>query len=97
MPQRLEIGVVQSDKMAKTRRVEIPRPVRHPLYGKIMKKRTICYVHDENNESRVGDRVEIRECPPISRLKRWSLVRIVEKNRLVEISHAKEVKVPETR
>jgi small subunit ribosomal protein S17 len=87
MPQRLEIGVVKSDKMAKTRRVEIPRAVRHPLYGKILRRRTVCYVHDENNESHVGDKVEIRECPPQSKLKRWTLVRIVEKSRAVHIDH----------
>jgi small subunit ribosomal protein S17 len=87
MAQRLEIGVVKSDKMAKTRRVEIPRLVRHPLYGKILRRRTVCYVHDENNESKVGDRVEIKECPPQSKLKRWTLVRIVEKNRLVQVDH----------
>ncbi len=86
MPQRLEIGVVMSDKAAKTRRVEIPRLVRHAKYGKILRRRTVCHVHDENNESKQGDTVEIRECPPRSRLKRWELVRIVAKSRLVDIA-----------
>jgi len=80
MPKRLEIGIVKTDKMAKTRRVEIPRSVRHPLYGKTMRRRTICYVHDENNESHIGDTVEIQESPPLSKMKRWTLVRIVRKN-----------------
>ena len=52
--------------MAKTRRVEIPRLVRHAKYGKILHRKTVCHVHDENNESHVGDTVEIRECPPRS-------------------------------
>lgn len=84
MPQRLEIGVVKTDKMAKTRRVEIARLERHPLYGKIMRKRTVCYVHDENSDSHVGDTVEIKECPPLSKLKRWTLVRIVKKAKVVQ-------------
>jgi small subunit ribosomal protein S17 len=86
MPKRLEIGVVTSDKGTKTRRVEIPRLIRHPKYGKILHRRTICHVHDENNESHSGDTVEIRECPPRSRLKRWELVRIVTKSRAVDIA-----------
>ena len=51
MPKRQLIGVVTSDKMSKTRRVEIDRLVRHPKYGKFMRRRTVCHVHDENNES----------------------------------------------
>ena len=67
MPKRAEIGVVTSDKMAKTRRVEIPRLVQHPKYGKYMRRKTVCYVHDENNESHMGDTVEIVESRPLSR------------------------------
>jgi small subunit ribosomal protein S17 len=85
MPKRVEIGVVTSDKGAKTRRVEIPRLVRHPKYGKILRHKTVCHVHDEENESHQGDTVEIRECPPRSRLKRWELVRVVLKSRAVDI------------
>lgn len=70
-------GVVTRDKNAKTRRVEVSRLVRHPKYGKFVKQRTICYVHDEQNDSHLGDTVEIRECRPLSRLKRWTLVRVV--------------------
>lgn len=88
MPKRLEIGVVKTDKMTKTRRVEIPRLIRHKLYGKTLRRRTVCYVHDENNESHVGDTVEIQESPPLSKLKRWTLVRIVRKSHAVEASDA---------
>ena len=76
---RTEIGVVTSDKMNKTRRVEIPRLVKHPRYGKYIRRRTICHVHDGNNESRTGDLVEIMETRPISKMKNWRLVRIVTK------------------
>ena len=76
---RIEVGVVTRDKMNKTRRVEIPRLVKHPRYGKFIKRRTICYVHDEQNESRMGDTVEIMESRPLSKLKHWRLVRVVSK------------------
>src|SRR5215813_170411 len=72
-------GIVTRDKMAKTRRVEVERLVRHPKYGKFVKRRTVCYAHDEKNESRLGDTVEIIESRPLSKLKRWQLVRIVTK------------------
>ncbi|HEY2760361.1 MAG TPA: 30S ribosomal protein S17 [Pirellulales bacterium] len=85
MPKRLETGVVVKDKAAKTRRVEIARLVRHAKYGKILKRKTVCHVHDEKNESHEGDTVEIRECPPKSRLKRWELVRVVAKSQAVDI------------
>jgi len=86
MPKRVSIGVVTSDKMAKTRRVEIPRMVRHPKYGKFMRRKTVCHVHDENNESHSGDMVEIVESRPRSKTKRWELVRIVTKSQLVDIA-----------
>ena len=76
---RVEVGVVTSDKMNKTRRVEIPRLAKHQRYGKYIKRRTICHVHDETNESHVGDTVEIMETRPLSKLKHWRLVRIVTK------------------
>jgi small subunit ribosomal protein S17 len=86
MPKNVSIGIVTSDKMAKTRRVEIARLVRHPKYGKILRRKTVCHVHDEAEESHVGDTVEIRESRPRSRTKRWELVRIVTKGRLVDIA-----------
>ncbi len=86
MPKRLAIGRVTSDKMQKTRVVEIPRLVRHPMYGKFIRRRTICYVHDENEESALGDTVEIIESKPVSKKKRWQLVRVVEKNKEVDLA-----------
>jgi small subunit ribosomal protein S17 len=86
MPKRTSIGVVTSDKAAKTRRVEIGRQVRHPKYGKILHRKTVCHVHDENNESGLGDTVEIAECRPRSRLKRWELVRVVSKSQAVDLA-----------
>src|SRR5947199_9508225 len=76
---RTAVGGVVSDKMKKTRRVEIPRLEKHPRYGKYIKRRTICYAHDEQNESHVGDTVEIMEARPMSKLKRWRLVKVVKK------------------
>ena len=64
--------------MNKTRRVEVERLVPHPKYGKFIKRRTVCHAHDEKNESHVGDTVEIMETRPLSKLKRWRLVRIVD-------------------
>src|SRR5688572_28708547 len=71
------IGVVRTDAMEKTRRVEVPRLQKHPRYNKYVKRRTVCYVHDEKNESKVGDTVEIMETRPLSKMKRWRLVRVV--------------------
>ena len=89
MPKRLVVGVVTGDKTQKTRRVEIPRLVRHKKYGKIIHRRTICYVHDENNESASGDTVEIEESRPMSKTKRWVLKRIVEKSRAIDLAAQK--------
>ncbi len=79
MPKMKVVGMVKTDKMQKTRRVEIPRLTKHPKYGKYVRSRTVCYVHDENNESSVGDLVEIEECRPLSKMKRWKLIGIVRK------------------
>ncbi|MEX0728064.1 MAG: 30S ribosomal protein S17 [Planctomycetaceae bacterium] len=78
------VGVVTSDKMNKSRRVEIERTFRHPKYGKTMRGRTVCHVHDENNESKEGDLVEIEESRPLSRLKHWTLVKVVKVNAVPE-------------
>jgi small subunit ribosomal protein S17 len=74
---KTEIGMVASDKMSKTRRVVVERLVPHPKYGKMMRRRTICHAHDEDNASHKGDMVEIMETRPLSKLKRWRIVRIV--------------------
>ncbi len=79
MPKRVVVGVVTRDKAPQTRRVEIPRLVRHAVYGKTMRRRTICYAHDAENISHIGDTVEIEESAPISKLKRWTLKRVVAK------------------
>ncbi|MCP4812880.1 MAG: 30S ribosomal protein S17 [Planctomycetaceae bacterium] len=86
MPKKVSIGVVTSDKNSKTRRVEIPRLVQHPRYGKYIRKKTICYVHDENDESHLGDLVEIIEGRRRSKTKRWELVRILDKNTAVDLA-----------
>ena len=72
-------GVVVSDKMDKTIVVEVRTRVRHPLYGKIMNQTTKLKAHDENNECGIGDTVEVMETRPLSKDKRWRLVRIIEK------------------
>ena len=73
------IGIVETASREKTRKVTIQYVSKHPKYGKYVRKRTVLHVHDAKNESNVGDRVEIAECRPISRTKRWTVVRIVEK------------------
>ena len=85
MPKRVVAGVVTSDKMSKTRRVEINRVVMHPKYKKYIRRRTVCHVHDEANESGMGDKVEIIESEPLSKLKRWRLVRVLEKSTAVDV------------
>lgn len=89
MPKREMIGKVTSDKMAKTRVVEIPRRVRHPKYGKYIRQRTICYAHDESNLSAIGDTVRIIESRPLSRTKRWTLVEVVAKSTEVDLAAIK--------
>jgi small subunit ribosomal protein S17 len=76
---RTQIGSVVSDKMDKSATVLIERKVKHPLYGKFVKRSTKLHIHDENNECSTGDTVQITECRPISKTKSWALVKIVEK------------------
>lgn len=71
-------GVVVSDKMDKTRVVRVTRTVRHPFYQKVMTKSSKFHVHDEGNQARSGDLVEIASTRPLSKLKRWRLVRVVK-------------------
>ncbi|MBM3453765.1 MAG: 30S ribosomal protein S17 [Bacteroidetes bacterium] len=73
------IGVVTSDKMEKSIVVAVERKVKHPKYGKFVKKTTKFVAHDEKNESHVGDTVKIAETRPLSRTKNWRLVEIVER------------------
>jgi small subunit ribosomal protein S17 len=76
---RIQTGSVVSDKMDKSAVVMIERKVKHPIYGKFMKKSTKLHIHDEDNECGIGDIVQISECRPISKTKSWTLVKIVTK------------------
>lgn len=76
---KTRVGKVVSDKMDKTIVVAVQDNVKHPLYGKIVKKTYKLKAHDENNECRVGDRVKVMETRPLSKDKRWRVVEIVEK------------------
>ena len=76
---KTRVGIVTSDKMDKTITVSVVEHVKHPLYGKIMKRTYKLKAHDENNECGVGDRVQVMETRPLSKTKRWRLVEIIEK------------------
>ena len=94
-------GVVASDKGDKTIRVQVNYQTKHPKYGKYLKRRTVLHAHDEKNEAREGDTVEIAECRPLSKTKHHRLLRIVQKapEKAVQVS-AEEVmtgKAPEER
>lgn len=71
---RILSGVVISDKADKTITVKIERKVKHPLYGKVMKRATKVHAHDENNSAAIGDQVTVKECRPFSKSKTWILV-----------------------
>jgi len=73
-------GVVVSDKMNKTRVVQVSWHTTHPRYHKVLRRMGRFYAHDEKNDAHVGDRVEIMETRPLSKLKRWRVVRILEKS-----------------
>ena len=73
------IGIVTSDKMDKSVVVAVERKVKHPKYGKFVKKTSKFFAHDEKNECNIGDTVRIMETRPLSKLKNWRLVEIVEK------------------
>lgn len=76
---KVRIGRVVSDKMDKTIVVAVEKLVRHPLYGKTVKRTTKFKAHDENNEAKIGDIVKIMETRPLSKEKRWRLVEIIER------------------
>ena len=94
-------GVVASDKGDKTIKVVVNYQTRHPKYGKFLKRRTVLHAHDEKNDAKEGDKVEIAECRPISKTKHHRLLRVIERapERAVQVS-AEEVmtgKAPEAR
>lgn len=76
---KTRIGTVTSNKMDKTCTVAVERKVKHPMYGKFVKKTTKFHAHDEKNECTIGDVVKIMETRPLSKTKRWRLVEVVEK------------------
>jgi small subunit ribosomal protein S17 len=76
---KTRIGVVTSNRMDKTVTVSVERRVKHPIYGKFVKKTTKFHAHDEKNECTIGDTVRIMETRPLSKTKRWRLVEVVEK------------------
>lgn len=78
---RTVVGKIISDTRDKTRTVEVYWSRRHPVYGKVVRKRTKCQVHDENNTGKMGDWVEICQCKPMSKTKSWNLVRVVEESK----------------
>ncbi len=80
-PRKVREGVVVSDKMASTLVVAVNERVSHPRYGKTVQRTKKLYVHDADNEARVGDRVRVVETRPLSKLKRWRLTEIVERAR----------------
>jgi small subunit ribosomal protein S17 len=76
---KTRIGVVSSDKMEKTITIIVERKIKHPLYGKFLKKSSSFHAHDESNSAGIGDVVRIMETRPLSKTKRWRLVEIIEK------------------
>lgn len=76
---KTRIGVVTSNKMNKTITVAVERKVKHPIYGKFVKKTTKFHAHDEKDECTMGDIVKIMETRPLSKTKRWRLVEVIEK------------------
>ena len=76
---KTRVGIVSSNKMDKTITVKVERKIKHPLYGKFLKKTTSFHAHDEKNECSIGDIVKIMESRPLSKTKRWRLVEVVEK------------------
>ena len=76
---KTKVGIVTSNKMDKTITVKVERKVKHPLYGKFVKKSTQFHAHDEKNECSIGDSVRIMETRPLSKTKRWRLDAVIEK------------------
>lgn len=79
-----KVGVVRSDVRDKTRQVVVPFKVMHAKYGKYVSRRTVLHVHDETNESHMGDTVEVAPCRRLSKTKSWKIVRIVSRGQVIE-------------
>ncbi len=84
MPKVTKVGVVTSNKMAKSVVVSVERLVRHPLYLRSFKKTSTFMAHDEDNRCQIGDRVRIEECRPLSRRKRWKVVDVLRREPVAE-------------
>ncbi|SHH50136.1 30S ribosomal protein S17 [Thermosipho atlanticus] len=93
MPKKKLIGEVVSNKMDKTVVVAVNTLVKHPIVGKYIKRTKKYYAHDENNECQIGDTVEIIESRPLSKLKRWRVLRIVEKSIFADENVVEDVDV----
>ena len=76
---RMLVGVVTSNKMTKTIVVKVERQIKHPVYGKYIKRTTKYHVHDNDNLCSIGDVVQIKECRPLSKTKSWMLDKVIEK------------------
>src|SRR3954462_15382772 len=87
-------GIVVTDVRNKTIKVEVRHLVRHPRYGKYIFRSTYLHAHDENNEAKKGDRVEVVETRPISKQKRWRLIKIIERAAVLGTLDIKEVELP---
>ena len=79
------MGTVESDKRTKSRTVVVQYKTMHPKYGKFVARKTVLQVHDEANDSKTGDTVEVKPCRPMSKTKKWTLVRVVERGSRVEL------------
>lgn len=91
---RMIEGTVTSDKMKQTITVLVERTYKHPKYKKYVRKAAKYHAHDAKGEARLGDRVEIMACRPMSRLKRWLLVRVIEKAKLTDAPETLDVGMP---
>ena len=89
------IGIVTSISGDKSIKVTYNYKIPHPRYRKVINRKTVVHVHDEANDARLGDRVEIMETRPLSRLKRWRLVRVIDRAPVVGVSTASEADVAE--
>lgn len=76
---KTRVGIVVSNKMQKTITVQMERTMKHPLYTRVIKSRSKLYAHDEANEAGIGDKVLVMETRPLSKLKRWRLIKVLEK------------------
>ncbi|HVZ63540.1 MAG TPA: 30S ribosomal protein S17 [Lacunisphaera sp.] len=92
---KTQIGFVSSKMGDKSVKVTVPYKTPHPLYHKVINRKTVLHVHDEKNETKVGDKIEVMETRPISRLKRWRVTRIVEASVGAQVAAVSEQDVAE--